>query len=143
MNRAMALRHRLDVVVNLREREEQRALELLGEAVRLTAARVDALRAAEVRARRDGRSPGPVEQWMLDEAAHRKALEEVKGCAELLARAREAESVARAKHLEAYKQAEVIRRLAETRKREILEAAEKREAKALDEIASQRHHRKG
>ena len=142
MNPRMALRHRLDVVVNLRERAEKQALEALGEAVKATVACQAVLRAAEARARLDGRKPGRVELWVLDEAAQQRALQEVRHYAELLARAREFEAAARAKHLQAYKQAEVIRRLAETRKKEILEAAEKREAKALDEIASQRHHRK-
>jgi hypothetical protein len=137
----MAIRHRLDVVVQLRERAEKQALEELGGAVQHTHQCLEALEQAQLRARMDGRGPGTVEQWLLDEVAHRRAVEEVERCTEQLEIARRAEAASRALHLDAYKAAEVIRRLAETRKRELTEAAEKKEAKTLDEIASQRHFR--
>ncbi len=135
----MARKLRLDAVVTLREREEQKAREALGLAVQATTAAQEALAAAEARARHDGRGRGPVEQWLVEEAARERALLEVKACRERLEAARKAETDARAKQVEAYQRAEVVRRVATARRAELDAADAKAENKAMDEFASVKH----
>lgn len=135
----MARKLRLDTVVRLREREEEQAREALGAAVRATAAAEAALAEATQRARRDGRGAAPVEAWALEEAAHERALQDVKRCTARLDAARAAERQAREAQVEAYRRAEVVRRVAEARRRELNEAELRAENKAMDEFASLRH----
>ena len=138
----MARKLRLDAVVQLREQEEKKALEALGAAVQATVRAADALRLAQERATRDERRKGPVESWQLQEIAHERALQEVKACAARLEKARQDEKQARAKQLEAYQRAEVVRRVAAARRLELDRDEARAENKAMDEQAAIRHERK-
>ena len=135
-------KHRLDAVVRLRERAEKQALEQLGEAVGVVVAAEARLREAREAAARDGRQAAVAEVWELQEAAHERARRHVDACVTALAEARTREEQARAAHLKAYKDAEVIRRVARARVQEAFLAEEKREAKALDELSSVQFHRR-
>ncbi|MFM2152323.1 MAG: hypothetical protein RL199_758 [Pseudomonadota bacterium] len=134
--------HRLGAVVRLRERSEKDALEKLGAAVLQTARAREALEVARRRAAVDRRVATEVRSWELAEDEHQLALRAVNAAAEALARAAKVEEEARVRHLSAYRDAEVVRRLAAAREADALTDAEKRERKALDEIASQRALRK-
>ena len=135
----MARKLRLDAVVTLREREEEQAREALGAAVRATAAAEATLAEAQQRARRDGRGAAPVEAWAMEEAAHERALQDVKNAALRLETARTTEHKARESQVEAYRRAEVVRRVAAARRRELDEADARAENKAMDEFASIKH----
>ncbi len=134
--------HRLAAVVRLRERAEKDALERLGAAVLQTAHARDALDEARRRASVDRRGAAEVRNWELAEVDHQLALKALRAAQESLAQALKAEDEARARHLSAYRDAEVVRRLAAARESDARTEEEKRERKALDEIASQRALRK-
>jgi flagellar export protein FliJ len=130
--------HRLAAVVRLREGAEKDALEKLGAAVRAVSAAASLLDEAERRARVDRRQSAEVRSWELAEGDHLLALRAVEAAREALDAARRAEEAARTRHLEAYREAEVVRRLASAREADARAEADKRENKTLDEIASQR-----
>lgn len=129
---------RLDRLVQLRERTEDVALENLAHAqssLGRAAARLAGLRQE---AKRDGRSRGSVEMWAVEEGAHVRALHAIRTAERELAQAVRSEQKARVGYGEAYRGAEVIRRAQEKKRTEILDEAEKREQKALDELATLR-----
>jgi flagellar FliJ protein len=134
--------HRLAAVVRLRERAEKDALERLGAAVLHTARARDALEEARRRAAIDRRGAAEVRSWELAEEDHQLALKAVRTAQEALVLAAQAEEESRGRHLAAYREAEVVRRLAAAREADARSEEEKRERKALDEIASQRALRK-
>jgi flagellar export protein FliJ len=134
--------HRLAAVVRLRERAEKDALELLGVAVREVGQAQAVLEQAQRRAGEDKRRSTEVRSWELAENDHLLALRAVKVAEELLGKARQREETARTAHLAAYREAEVVRRLAAAREADARAEEEKRESKQLDEIASQRSLRR-
>ena len=130
---------RLDVVVKLRERDEERTRTLLADSER--AAKQAALQAAAARekARQDGRKSGSAAEWMLLDAAHGRARQEAAN-AEQAAGAAEAQLAAsREQYSTAYQRAETVRRIADARRAEIIAAEALRERKELDDIAVLRH----
>jgi flagellar biosynthesis chaperone FliJ len=134
--------HRLAAVVRLRERGEKDALEALGAAVRGVERARLAVEEARHRALSDRRQSAEVRSWELAEDDHLLALRAVKVAEEQLGAARRREEECRARHLLAYREAEVVRRLAAAREVEARSEADKRENKMLDEIASQRSLRR-
>ena len=134
--------HRLAAVVRLRERAEKDALEALGAAVRGVERARLAVEEARHRALSDRRQSAEVRSWELAEDDHLLALKAVKVAEEHFGAARRREEECRARHLLAYREAEVVRRLAAAREVEARSEADKRENKMLDEIASQRSLRR-
>jgi flagellar export protein FliJ len=129
---------RLDKLVQVRELGEDTALENLAKAQSsLTRAN---LRLAGLRqeARSDGRSRGSAELWMVEEAAHVRALQDVRSAERDLAQALTGEQVARSGYSTAHRQAEVARRAQEKKRHELRTDHERREQRAQDDLATLR-----
>jgi flagellar biosynthesis chaperone FliJ len=125
---------KLDVVVKVKEREEERRLEALAAARRHVAQAREALEAAQERARAELCASGRAADFCLYEAARARAQEAVKAATAALTRARQGEEAARQAWVAARSQADAVRRAAETRRREVLQLAESRERKREDEL---------
>ena len=125
---------RLDAVVKLRETEEDRARIQLAEAHRQVEAATRAAAAARARAREDSRRSGNAAEWQLAESAHFQALREASQADHAAAAAGEKLSTTRQHYNSAYKRAEGIRRVAESRRAELIAEAELAERKQLDEV---------
>jgi len=132
----MTPRTRLDKVVQVRERKEDGALSALVEARAATELAADRLSRAKEVAQADRRAKGPVELWQVDELARRRALQGVKAAEQDLLRAREGELIARDGYLEARKAREVVGRIQERRRAEIVADLEKRDQRGTDEVAT-------
>jgi flagellar protein FliJ len=129
---------RLDRVVNVRERSEESALETLARAQSTRDVAARRLASLRTRARADDRAPGAAELWVLEEFAHLQTLRQVQRAEGDLASAVRKEQSAKVGYTVAHKSAEVVRR-AQTKKRtEIVTERERREIKALDELATLR-----
>lgn len=126
---------RLDVVVKLRERDEDKARRALAESERAAKlAAQEAARAVEA-TRLDLRVSGSAADWQLLDAAHGRALDDAAKAARAAGAADEHLHASRAQYSSAYKRAETIRRVAETRRAELVAEHESRERKELDELA--------
>jgi flagellar protein FliJ len=130
---------RLDVVVKLRERDEERTRTLLADSERAAKLAAEQAAAAREKARQDGRKSGSAAEWMLLDAAHGRARLEAAN-AEHAAGAADAQLAAsREQYSTAYQRAETVRRIAEARRAEIIALGEARERKELDDIAVLRY----
>jgi len=129
---------RLDRLVNFRERSEESALQslALAQSSRDLAART--LAGFRRQAREDEREKGAAELWMLEEVAHLRALRQVARAETDLAAALRKEQSARAGYTAAHRKAEVARKVQDKKRAEIVAEREKRERKALDELATLR-----
>lgn len=125
---------RLDVVVRLRDREEERRLEQLAMAQRRVAAARESVRDAEAGAARELNGGGRAADYCVYEAARARALEAVKRTRAELDAALQAEAAARAAWTAARAQADAVRRVAEARHAEALRLAETRERRAADDL---------
>ena len=132
---------RLDAVVKLREKDEERVRIELAEAQRAAAAAQSAAQAARARAREDERGGGNAALWDLTEHAHFRALREAAQADRLAHAAGERLTTTRQKYATAYKRAETIRRVADARRSEIVAEADSKERKELDEIGMLLHVR--
>jgi flagellar protein FliJ len=129
---------RLDRLVNVRERSEENALVDLGQAQTgrdLAARRLAGLRQ---QARADERGPGMAQLWVLEEFAHLQALRQVQRAETDLASALRREQSARIGYTSAHKNAEVARRAQDKKRVELSAEQDRRERKALDEMATLR-----
>jgi len=129
---------RLDRLVQLRERTEDVALENLAHAQSSLGRAAARLAGFRQDARRDGRSRGAAEMWALEEGAHVRALQAIRTAERELAQAVRSEQQARVGYTTAYRSAEAIRRAQEKKRSEILGDTERREQRALDELATLR-----
>ena len=129
---------RLDKVVQLRERVEDDALVSFARArASLEDARQEL--AGAVRASRtDARAAGPVELFLLDEHAHRRALQAVRAAESALQQATRGELTARDGWLAARQEADAVRQARERRVAELLGEASRRERRDADEVATLR-----
>ncbi|HTT69762.1 MAG TPA: hypothetical protein VMG32_00960 [Anaeromyxobacteraceae bacterium] len=132
----MTPRTRLDKVVQVRERKEDGALSALAEARAATELAAGRLSRAREVAKADRRAKGPVELWQVDELARRRALQGVKAAEQDLLRAKEGELAARDGYVEARKAREVVGRIQERRRAEIVADLEKRDQRGTDEVAT-------
>jgi flagellar export protein FliJ len=132
---------RLDAVVKLREKDEEKVRIELGEAQRAAAAAQTAAAAARARARADERGGGMAALWDMAEHAHFRALREAAQADRLAHAAGERLITTRQKYATAYKRAEIIRRVADARRAEIVAEADSKERKELDEIGMLLHVR--
>ncbi len=132
---------RLDAVVKLREKDEERARRELADAQRNAVAAETAAAAARDRAKQDLRGRGSAAQWELTEIGHFRALRDA-AVAERAAHAAGEKVVATRQNWgAAYKKAESMRRVAEARRDEIIAEAETKERKEFDEIGAMLHLR--
>src|SRR6266567_375459 len=120
---------RLDKLVKLRDQSEDTALTHLARAqVNLGRAREN-LEGALARARSDQRSAGQAALWMLVESAHLRELQGVRAANQAVSTASEGEARARAGYTDARQQAEVMRRIADRKRAELVKEEDKRERK--------------
>jgi flagellar export protein FliJ len=127
---------RLDVVVKLRERDEEQALERVAEAQRKVVAAWEKVRVLEAQMEREDRIACDAESWALVDAAHARALLEARKAKREAERMQADAEKVRQLYAEAYQRAEVVRRLAETRRQEMKRDIARNEDKAMDEAAS-------
>jgi flagellar protein FliJ len=125
---------RLDVVVKLRERDEDKAKLVLADSERaLKKAEEDAARALAA-TRQDLRVSGSAADWQLLDAAHGRALHDAAEAAKAAGAAHQHLEQSREVYSSAYKRAETIRRVAETRRAELVAEAEGKDRKEMDEL---------
>jgi flagellar export protein FliJ len=125
---------RLDVVVKLRERDEEKARLALAESERAAKAAAEAARRAAEQTRKDHRGSGTAALWEMQEVAHGRALHDAAEAAKAAGLADQHLVKTRSQYSSAYKRAETIRRVAETRRSELIAEIEGRERKELDEL---------
>lgn len=131
-------RTRLDRLVQVRERGEDTALHNLARAQASLGRVTERLAGLRQEARVDGRGRGTAHLWMVEEAAHVRALHDVRGAERELAQALRKEQSARAGYATAQRDAEVARRVQEKKRAELRVERERREARAIEELATLR-----
>lgn len=133
---------RLDAVIRVKERVEERAgQELVRVESAVTAAKSkveDARRAAS----QDFRARSDVSHWEVTETAHHRALVNVKLAQKELESLQKSAHVVRGQYLDAHRSAETVRRVAANRREEAARQLSKAEDKALDDVASLLHFRR-
>jgi len=129
---------RLDRLVTVRERSEERALETLAHAQTTVTGASQRLAGARQRSRADGRATGAAELWVLEEIAHLRTLQLVQRAEGDLAQALRKEQTAKAGYSAAHKNAEVVRRAQDKKRVEITDERDRRERQAFDELATMR-----
>jgi flagellar export protein FliJ len=129
---------RLDKLVQVRERGEDAALENLARAQTSLGRATERLAGKRQEARSDGRGRGAAELWVVEEAAHVRALQDVRTAEREVSTALKKEQAARVGYTAAHRDAEVARRVQEKKRAEIRDEREKREQKSFDEIATLR-----
>jgi flagellar protein FliJ len=130
---------RLDVVVRLRERDEDRARRELADAQRQASAAEAAFREAALRAKHDARSRGTAADWELAESAHTRALWDARQAEHAVTAASEVVGTTRKTYIGAHSRAEALRRIVDTRRDEAVREADKAERKVLDDVATLMH----
>jgi flagellar biosynthesis chaperone FliJ len=127
---------RLDPVIKLEEKNEERKLLEMAAAGQRAKSAEAALSDAQERARADHRRSATAWDWQLAELAHARALHDVSS-AEFNVRSANAEvATTREAYKKVHSKAEALRRVAATRVEEILAARAKAEDKALDEAGA-------
>lgn len=134
------MKTRLDPVIRIEETREEKSLVALAQANRQLQAAEQALAEALARASDDGRR-GAAVLWEIAEQAHARAIAEVAKARAIVAQAQTAVGQARAQYLEIHARAEAVRRLAATRREEILNERDKAEIKQAEELQILRHGR--
>jgi flagellar biosynthesis chaperone FliJ len=130
-------RTRLDTVVQVKERAEEKAAQEVARAetaVRGAQARLDA---ARERALADFRARHDVAHWETQELAQHRALSEEKRAQHEVELARRRALEVRVEYKRAHQSAEVVRRVADARREEGRREEGRVESKQLDEVASQ------
>jgi flagellar export protein FliJ len=130
------IRTRLDVVVQVKERAEEKAGLALAKAETAVRTAQDRLEAARLSARVDHRARGDVSQWEMQELAHRRALADVSKASKEVDSLKKSAETVRAHFVNANRAAEVVRRVADSRRDELTKEAARNEDKQLDEAAS-------
>jgi flagellar protein FliJ len=132
---------RLDKVVQIRERAEDDALAGLARARAAVESARDRLTEAAQAARRDTRRTGPVELWQVDELAHRRALQTLRAAESQVQQAARGEASARDGYVAARQEKQIVERVRDRRRAEIVLELEKRERRIADEIATLKFNR--
>lgn len=130
---------RLDVVVKVKEREEDARLDALARALRRVEAAKAALRKAEAEASSDVRGRGVAADYCLYEAAWARAQEAVRHARAALDAAQRAAEEARAAWMHARSRAEAVRRVADARRAEVRQRDAARERRVSDELTLLRY----
>jgi flagellar export protein FliJ len=134
----MTPRTRLDKVVEIRQRTEDGALAGLARAQAAVGRARERLARAVDASRKDGRCMAPVELWQVEEQGHRRALQIVRSAENDLRKAAQGEASARDGYLAARQDKEIVFRVRERRRAEIVLELERRERRTADEIATLR-----
>jgi flagellar export protein FliJ len=134
---------KLDAVVKVKARAEERLLEAFAEAQRGTLAAKEALRQAEARADASMQGGGIAADFSMYEAARGRALEAVKRARAGVDAALQHEEKARAAWVTARAQVDAVRRVADARRDEITKEAETKEQKRADDLTLLRFARAG
>lgn len=130
------IRTRLDAVVKVREREEDKAAQTMAKAESAVRAAQQKLDAAHERSMVDHRSKNDVSQWEVQELAQRRALADERVAQKELVAVQRAAVEVRHLYTKAHQQAEVVRRVADARREEQARDEARKETKQLDEVAS-------
>jgi flagellar export protein FliJ len=125
---------RLDTVVRVKEREEERRLDTLSQAQRRAEEEAAALREAQARAEVELTGGGMAADFCVYEAARARALEVVRRARLAVEAAQREVEAARAQWVTAKAQTEAVRRVADARHAEVRRLAEAKEQKALDDL---------
>jgi flagellar biosynthesis chaperone FliJ len=131
---------RLDVVVKVKQREEDRRLERFSKDLRQVEAARDALQQAQRAANTDNRVTGLAAVWSLEEAARQRAVAQVANAKARLDEAAKAAEASRSEWAKARNSAEAVRRVADARRDEVVRELNRRETRDLDELALLRRH---
>jgi len=137
----MVPKTRLDRLVQLRERSEDRALSNLARAREILGRAQQSLSRAVAAASADNRAEADAAQWAVEEAAHARALQTVHRERGQVTQAAAGEAVAREGYVSARQQAESARRVAERKRADILRGLAKADARRLDEIGTMAFNR--
>ena len=130
----MALRTRLDPVVRLEEHREERSLAQLAAANRQLMAAKTALQQAQDHAQEDHRTPGPACLWDVAEYAHVHARLAVEQAERDAAAAQNAQGSSRTQYLSVHARAEAIRKVATSRREELLREGEKSSGREIEDM---------
>ncbi len=136
------MRTRLDAVVQVRERAEEKALRQVVEVEIQARAALERAEALKKAAQQDQRQTGDAATWEMAEMAHVRALTDARKAQKEAERIQAEVSKVRVVYTSAHQRAEVVRRVAETRREEQRRDVERVEEKALDEVASLLWYRK-
>jgi flagellar biosynthesis chaperone FliJ len=138
----MTTKQRLDLVVEVKEREEEAATDAWRAAAQVTRTRQTELASLRAAAMQDGRQRSDAYEWELGDRAHARLLEAIRLAEGRLEAALKAEAVARDSMAAAHRSAEAVRRVAEARREDALQEENRRERKDMDEVAMQKAARK-
>lgn len=127
---------RLDRVVWLRSRTEDGALDQLATARQVLGLAQDRLAGAIRESRADYRDQDDSAFWVVEEAAHRRALQVASTARIEVSRAAAGEAVARDGYTRAHRDAESVRRIANRKRDDHARALAKLELKRLDEMGT-------
>lgn len=136
------MRTRLDSVVQVRERDEDKALRQVVDAetkAKVAAERAEALKKA---AQHDARKAGDAATWEMLESAHVRALSDARRAQKDAEKSQAEVAKVRVLYTAAHQKAEVVRRVADSRREEERRTIERGEEKVLDEVASLLWYRK-
>lgn len=122
-------------MVRLREREEDKAAQAVARAENALRAAQQKVEAAHERAMADFRRKNDIAQWELQELAQHRALAEEKRAQREAETAAKAAKEVRVQYTHAHQRAEVVRRVAESRRDEASREEARAETKQLDDIA--------
>jgi flagellar export protein FliJ len=136
-------RTRLDPLVRIRKRAEDGALSLLATARQALGSAQDRLAGALREAHLDQRGQDDSAFWMVEEAAHRRALQVASSARLEVTRAAAGEAAARAGYGEARRDAEAVRRVADRKRADYLKGLAKLELRRLDELGTVAFQRSG
>jgi flagellar export protein FliJ len=123
-------------VVRFREQKEKRALQGLARATDEASQARERLNQAEQQARLDGRAVSSAAEWVMAETARERALAEVKRAQDQFDQSSAAVDAAQVAWRSAHRQTEVVRRVADARRDEAIQAQLRRDTRALDELGA-------
>jgi flagellar export protein FliJ len=138
----MSAKQRLDLVVEVKERDEDAATDAWRAAAAVTRTREAELASLRAASAQDGRQRSDAYEWELGDRAHARLLEDIRQAEGRLDQAVKAEAAARERMAAAHKAAEAVRRVAEARREEARQEEDRAERKAMDEVAMQKAARK-
>jgi flagellar export protein FliJ len=132
---------RLDRLVGLRKRTEDGALSDLASARRALWVAQDRLAGAIQQSRADHRGVADSAFWVVEEAAHRRALQVARTARVDVSQAAASEATAREGWVDAHRDTEVVRRVADRKRAEQVKDAQKLESRQLDDLGTLGHQR--
>lgn len=135
MRRSVKPAVRLDVVVRLRERDEDRARRELAEAQRQAELAASALSDMKRRSSVVPRERGTAAEWLLADTAAVRAREDVRRAEVVVRTADQKLGASRKSYAGVHARVEVMRKVADARRGELVAEADASERKAQDENA--------